>query len=100
MNEGFNDLVGERLRSINGTKVKHMNHVVELLAPLLSEDTPPPHTHVVLQFYDEGETAIFETKALRRATPTMMAQHKIPSWTSLPLPGPAPSPAKIEPATT
>ena len=30
-----------------------------------------------------GRCAVFETRALRVATPTILRQHKVPSWTSL-----------------
>lgn len=83
VNEGYDVFVGERLRKLNGVKVRNMAHVVELLVPLLDSGSPPPRTHVVLQFYDVETSAVFTTGALRAATPRIQSQHKIPHWTSL-----------------
>ena len=115
VNEGFRDFVGCRLLRINGKRVKNLAHLVELMAPYMAglvegqgkeasstatskepAPTTPPNQEdaaaapskdwVVLNFYSHEESAVFETQTLRAATPTILQQHKIPSWTSLPPP--------------
>lgn len=83
VNEDYNRHVGKRLYKVNGTAIVNMKHAVDLLAPLLDPKAEAPSSHVVLHFYDSVKAAVFETEALRKATPTILHQHKIPSWTSL-----------------
>lgn len=85
VNETFDSFVGERLWRINGVAVRSMAHAVALVAPLLDPTVePPPRTHCVLQFYQPRAAAVFEVAALRAAMPTIMVQHKVPSWTNVP----------------
>lgn len=83
VNEGYSRLVGKRLFTVNGTAVENMKHAVNLLMPLLDASKEAPSSHVVLQFYGSRKAAVFETEALRTAMPTILQQHKIPSWASL-----------------
>lgn len=82
VNEGYSRLVGKRLFTVNGTAVENMKHAVNLLMPLLDASKEAPSSHVVLQFYGSRKAAVFETEALRTAMPTILQQHKIPSWAS------------------
>ena len=84
VNEGFRRFVGDRLLKVNGVRVKNLKHVVELLMPVLDASVePPPRSHVALQFANVPASVLFETTALRAATPLIQEQHKIPAWTSL-----------------
>ena len=86
VNEGFRRFVGDRLLKVNGVRVKNLKHVVELLLPVLDPSVePPPRSHVALQFANVPASVLFETGALRAATPLIQEQHKIPAWTSLKL---------------
>lgn len=99
VNEGFHDFVGSRLQKLNGVRVRNMAHFVELLRPTLDGVGALPRSHVVLQFCNTEQSAVFEAQALRKATPTIQAQHKLPNWTSLHLPGsaaPAAAPPSVE----
>ena len=83
VNESFRRFVGERLHKVNGVAVRNMAHCVALLAPLLDASaTPPPRSHVVLQFHRPRASAVFETAALRAATPIIQEAHKVPRWTN------------------
>jgi len=83
VNEGYQFCVGDRLHKLNGQVVKNMAHVVALLAPLLDPTVEPERSHVVLQFYRPRAAVVFETAALRVATPVIQDQHKVPSWTNV-----------------
>lgn len=82
VNEGYSRHIGRRLSKVNGTAVENLKHVVELMAKIVDATTPPPTSHVVLQFYGSRKAAVFGTEALRTAMPIILQQHKIPSWTS------------------
>ena len=70
--------------------VRNMAHAVALLAPLLDEATGlPPKSHLVLQFWTPRSSAVFDVKALRAATPTIMTQHMVPNWTNCDVPSAA-----------
>ena len=58
------------------------------MAPYLATDREVPCSHVVLGFVGYEELAVFETPALRKATPTILKQHKVPGWSSLLLEAP------------
>lgn len=83
VNEGFRSYVGLRLQKINGVQVRNMAHVVEILTPLLDPSTALTQQWTVLQFFSSEHSVVFETEALRTATPRIQEQHKLPSWTSL-----------------
>ena len=83
VNEGYRDFVGCQLHRLNGVRVRNMAHLVEGLQPLLDPSVAPERSHVVVSFVGYEEMAVFETRALRSATPTICKQHKVPAWTSL-----------------
>lgn len=97
VNEGFHHFVGRRLQKLNGVRVRNMAHAVQLLRPTLDGDAelPLPRSHVVLQFADTEQSVVYEASALRKATPTIQAQHKLPSWTSLDVAGSAAAPPAV-----
>merc|ERR1712159_111945 len=83
INEGYRGFLGQRLLKINGTKVRNMRSLVERMAPLLDASVQPPRSHVIVNWHGHQDAAVFETGALRDATPTILRQHKVPSWTSM-----------------
>lgn len=81
LNVSYNMFLGSRLKEINGTAVRNLSHAASMIRAALDEQKP----FVTLNFHKCKQMAVFETTALLAATPTILEQHKIPSWTSLPL---------------
>ena len=51
--------------------------------PIHTAKAPAPRQHVVLQFRGARMSVVFETAALRDASPAIREQHKVPSfWSS------------------
>ena len=57
--------------------------VLDAVTPLLDPSTALTQQWTVLQFFSSEHSVVFETEALRTATPRIQEQHKLPSWTSL-----------------
>jgi len=80
LNVSYQMFMGQRLKEIDGIAVRNLRHAADLLQRAVSEKK----LFAVLSFHKYKPTAVFEIAALLAATPTILQQHKIPSWTSLP----------------
>lgn len=93
VNVGYQMFMGHRLKTVNGAPARTLAQAAALVQKAVIENTP----FICLGFAKTKATAVFETEALLAATPTILAQHRIHSWTSLLLELGPPQPPRPSP---
>jgi hypothetical protein len=69
---GYGDPFGLVVKDVDGVKIKHLRHLVEVLRDGKGE-------FLTIRFHGEiAETLVFPRKALEEATPVLMAENGIP----------------------
>jgi hypothetical protein len=72
MSKGYADPFGQVLSELNGTKIKNLAHLVELIRTCKDE-------YLTFRFAEDySETLVFSRKAMLDATETLMSENGIP----------------------
>ena len=72
MTKGYADPFGQVLSEVNGTKVKNLAHLVELIRSSKDE-------YLTFRFAEDySETLVFRRKAMLDATESLMSENGIP----------------------
>ena len=72
MTKGYADPFGQVVSEVNGTKVKNLAHLVELVRSCSDE-------YVTFRFAEDySETLVFRRKAMLEATEPLMSENGIP----------------------
>jgi hypothetical protein len=71
VNEGYHDEFFRRIESVNGTKIRSLRHMIELIEESDGDD------HIVFESSDGGKI-ILDRKAVKKSGPKILKAYQVP----------------------